>query len=125
MAFDYTPSIRCNQMTDKLSYKTEFALLDYFVGKDSTFDNQLLEKMLRKGYYFKAWIEGIKYMMNNGVGIHQYNSIKEIFALCHDINVIKYFHSSLSLPWTLDETENTMLLSQIACWNDLEGVKWA
>ncbi|GFH46318.1 hypothetical protein CTEN210_02792 [Chaetoceros tenuissimus] len=122
-SFDYTSSSRCDQITTKLSYETEFAVLDHFVGKDSTFDNQLFEKMLRNGY----WTEGIKYMINNGVGIHlKYNSIQEIFALeCHDIDVIKYFRSSLSLPWTLDETEKTMFLSQIACWNNLEGVKWA
>ena len=124
-SFDYTSSVYCDKLIDKLSYKTEIALLDHFVGRDSNFDDKLLNEMIKHGVYGSAWTKGIKYLIDKGVDFRQYNSIQQIFSLCRDINVIKYFRSSLGLPWTLDETEKTLLLSQIACRNDLEDVKWA
>lgn len=112
-------------LDDPLNYslveRRELAVLDYFIGIDSIFDNALLKKMFEHG---EPWFEGISYLLEKGKNLEKFKSIEEVFRTRHSIDGIKYFHSQ-GLPWCLDPSRNNQLLSEIACFNDLEDVKWA
>ena len=71
-----------------------------------------------------AWFEGISYLLEKGKDVQNFNSIEKVFHIPNNIDGIKFFHS-LGLPWCSDSSRNTHLLSKIACYNDLEDVKWA
>ncbi|GFH61276.1 hypothetical protein CTEN210_17752 [Chaetoceros tenuissimus] len=116
--FDYEKS---SGLTWGLRRKKELVLLDYFVGKNSSFDNKLFKEILD---YDGTWFEGISYLLEKGKDVQNFKSIEEVLHTNHKIDGIKYFHR-LGLPWCLDSSRNTYLLSKIACYNNLEDVKWA
>lgn len=101
------------------------ALLGFFVGRSTSFDNSLFKKMLGYSRHSTPWLEGIEYIVENGKDIQMFNSIKEVFEICQSMYVLKYFYSKLGLPWTVDNTGNNLLLSKLACYNGIEDVKWA
>ena len=116
-----------------LKEKKELGLLDYFIGKNSGFDNRLFKEIFKSSS--KPWFEGISYLLEKGKDVKNFTSLEEVFHFQevfreevfqerHDFDGIKYFHS-LGLPWCLDSTRNTIFLSKIACYNDLDDVKWA
>ncbi|GFH50864.1 hypothetical protein CTEN210_07340 [Chaetoceros tenuissimus] len=106
----------------KLLQKKDQALLELFVGKDSTFDNALFKTIVECEH--ALWLEGITIMLEKGKEVQNFTSIEEVFGICQNIKGIKYFQG-LGLPWTLDNIANTVLLSRIACFNELDDVKWA
>ena len=108
-------------LTWDLRRKKELVLLDYFVGKNSSFDNKLFKVILD---FDGTWFEGISYLLEKGKDVQNFKSIEEVFHRNRGIDGIKYFHS-LGLPWCLDSSRNTYLLSKIACYNSFEDVKWA
>ncbi|GFH55540.1 hypothetical protein CTEN210_12016 [Chaetoceros tenuissimus] len=112
-----------NPLNYSLLERRELALLDYFIGIDSIFDNELLKKMFNHNGS-EPWFVGISYLLEKGKHLEKFRSIEEVFQRRHSIDGIKYFHSQ-GLPWCLDPSRNTQLLSKIACFNDLDGVKWA
>ncbi|GFH55536.1 hypothetical protein CTEN210_12012 [Chaetoceros tenuissimus] len=104
-----------------LRNRNDLVVFGYFVGKNSSFDNELYKKMLE---CYRPWFEGMAYLLEKGIDVQNFKSIEEIFQKHHKIAGIKFFHSQ-GLPWCLDSSSNTILLSQIACYNDLDDVKWA
>ncbi|GFH55539.1 hypothetical protein CTEN210_12015 [Chaetoceros tenuissimus] len=111
------------RIQSSLAAHKNLKLLEYFVGKNSSFDKDLFKRILnrRDG---EPWFEGISYLLQKGSGVtHSFKSIEEVFHHLHLIDGIKYFHS-LGLPWCLDESQNNHLLSKIACYNNLDDVKW-
>ncbi|GFH46250.1 hypothetical protein CTEN210_02724 [Chaetoceros tenuissimus] len=119
--FDYEHS-RSFDLISILQAKKELELLDYFIGKNSGFDNRLFKKIFKSSG--KPWCEGLSYLLEKGKDVENFPSLEEVFHQRSEIDGIKYFHA-LGLPWCLDSTRNTHLLSKIACYNDLEDVKWA
>lgn len=110
-----------NKLLKHLSCQKDFVLLEYFVGKNSKFDSKLAAEMTQGNF----WIEGINYILENGKNIESFKSIEEVFnELSQRMVFLKYFHSQ-GLPWCLDPSNNTHLLSKIACYNDIDDVKWA
>ncbi|GFH55565.1 hypothetical protein CTEN210_12041 [Chaetoceros tenuissimus] len=121
--FDYELSIDYElSFVRKVLEKKDLSLLGLFVGNDSNFDNTLFKSIVKCGD--TLWLEGIASVLEKGKEIQNFASIEEVFATCQNIKGIKYFQS-LGLPWTLDNAANTLLLSKIACFNELEDVKWA
>lgn len=96
-------------------------MLENFVGKNSRFDNRLFKHILKER---EVWFEGIDYLLEKGKDIQKFKSIEEVFHVRQKIDAIKYFHS-LGLPWCLESSKNTQLLSEIACYNDIFDVLWA
>lgn len=111
----------CYGLDSSLESLKDFFLLDFFVGKNSSFDNRLLKHILKEK---EVWFEGIDYLLEKGNDIQKFKSIEEVFHVRQKIDAIKYFHS-LGLPWCLDSSRNTQLLSEIACYNDILDVIWA
>lgn len=64
-------------------------------------------------------------MIRHGNAIQMFNSTEEVFKISQTMQVIKYFHSKIGLPWTVDNTGNNLLLSKLACYNGIDDVKWA
>ena len=121
---DYEHS-RSSDFLHDLKTKEELGLLDYFIGKNSGFDNRLFKKLFGSTWCrSEPWFEGISYLLEKGKGVKNFKSLEEVFWRRREINGIKYFHS-LGLPWCLDSTRNTLFLSHIACYNHLDDVKWA
>ncbi|GFH59795.1 hypothetical protein CTEN210_16271 [Chaetoceros tenuissimus] len=106
----------------ELQQKKDLELLELFAGKNSNFDDGLFKRIVE--CKDDIWLEGITFMLENGREIENFASIEEVFEICQNIKGIKYFHS-LGLPWTEDNATNTALLSRIACFNDMDDVKWA
>lgn len=104
-----------------LRSEKELVLLEYFVGKNSDFDSMLF-KLITRGDF---WDEGIHYILENSQYVKNFKSIEEVFnEFPYRMDFLKYFHSQ-GLPWCLEPSGNNHLLSKIACYNDLDGVKWA
>lgn len=119
-SFDYERDHVYGLMSGLVRWK-DFFLLEYFVGKNSRFDNRLFKHILKER---EVWFEGIDYLLEKGKDIQKFKSIEEVFHVRQKIDAIKYFHS-LGLPWCLDSSKNTQLLSEIACYNDILDVLWA
>lgn len=100
----------------------DVAVLNALVGKDSTFDNELLEFMLRLR---SPWVEGIKLIFEKSNCIESFETVEFVFCACKDFEVIKFARESLALPWTQDSARSNFLLSKIACYVEFEDVKWA
>ncbi|GFH55564.1 hypothetical protein CTEN210_12040 [Chaetoceros tenuissimus] len=116
--FDYEQS---SDFIPGLARKKELGLLDYFIGKNSKFDNDLFKEILA---WSGDWFEGMSYLLEKGKDVQNFKFIEEVFHTRPYIDGIKSFHR-LGLPWCLDSSRNTHLLSKIACHNDLYDVKWA
>ncbi|GFH55525.1 hypothetical protein CTEN210_12001 [Chaetoceros tenuissimus] len=119
--FKYSSSWFISKLVKLLRKQKELVLLDFFVGKDSNFDRNLLEEITQGNF----WTEGISYMLENNNTAKNLKSIEELFnKLSYRMDFLKYFHSQ-GLPWCLDPSGKTHLLSRIACFNNLDDVKWA
>ncbi|GFH46249.1 hypothetical protein CTEN210_02723 [Chaetoceros tenuissimus] len=116
--FDYEKS---SHLVLGLATKKELVLLDYFIGKNSSFDNSLFKEIVS---WSGAWFEGLSYMLEKGKNVQNFNSIEEVFRIRPYITGIKSFHR-FGLPWCFDSSRNNHLLSKIACYTNLENVKWA
>ncbi|GFH55568.1 hypothetical protein CTEN210_12044 [Chaetoceros tenuissimus] len=116
--FDYEQK---SDLIKGLARKKELLPFEYFVGKNSRFDKKLFKEILE---WNGAWFEGISYLLEKGKDVKNFKSIEEVFRTRPYIGAIKSFHR-LGLPWCLDSSKNTHLLSKIACHNKLEDVKWA
>lgn len=103
--------------------KGDIAVLNAVVGKDSTFDNELLYVVLQR--WRSPWVEGIKLIFEKSLYIHSFETIDSVFSTCKDFEVIKFVRESLALPWTQDDARNNFLLSKIACYVEFEDMKWA
>ncbi|GFH55542.1 hypothetical protein CTEN210_12018 [Chaetoceros tenuissimus] len=112
-----------SDLINTLTKKKELVLLHYFVGKNASFDNKLFRKILND-WYCNMWTEGISYLLEKGKNVENFQSIEEFFHKHTGFDRIKYFHG-LGLPWCVDSSRNTHLLSKIACYNKLDDVKWA
>ncbi|GFH46352.1 hypothetical protein CTEN210_02826 [Chaetoceros tenuissimus] len=130
--FNYLMEISCKIeydrfVVDSLRRKNDLDSLELFVGKNSTFDNALFKSMVEcdgRVYCTPPWLEGITFVLVNGKDIQNFQSLEEVFETCRTIDGLKYFHC-LGLPWCLDSSRNNRLLSGIACYNNLDDVKWA
>ncbi|GFH55529.1 hypothetical protein CTEN210_12005 [Chaetoceros tenuissimus] len=112
---------------DRLRDMEDLEVLEVFVGKNSSLDNALLKKMVEcigLSHYFKPWLEGVTFILEKGKEIQNFHSIEEVFKIFPRIDGLKYFHS-LGLPWCLDTSRNNRLLVGIACYNELDDVRWA
>ena len=128
--FDYLVENGC--IIDYLDYydlintlrrKRELVLLQYFVGKNASFDNRLFREILNE-WCSNVWTEGLSYLLEKGKDVNNFKSIEEACHKRTNITRIKYFHS-LGLPWCLDTSRKNQFLSEIACYNDLKDVQWA
>ena len=54
----------------------DFFLLEYFVGKNSSFDNRFFKHILKER---EVWFEGIDYLLEKGKDIQKFKSIEEVF----------------------------------------------
>ncbi|GFH46248.1 hypothetical protein CTEN210_02722 [Chaetoceros tenuissimus] len=111
-----------NISKDTLVRKEDFTILDYFIGKNTKFDNELYKYIFN--WHDDPWFEGMSYILEKGKDVQNFKSIEEVLHTRKEIDKIKYLHSH-GLPWCLDSTRNTHLLSEIACYYDLKDVKWA
>lgn len=123
--FNYLMEIGCQiefdrSVVNRLRGKKDLDLLELFVGKNTTLDNALFKKMVE----CPPWLEGVTYVLENGKDIQNFASIEEVFEICRTIDGLKYFHS-LGLPWCIDTSRNALVLCEIACFNELDDVKWA
>lgn len=126
-------------------------VIKVFVGKNSNFDNRLLKEVLHASnshymtlhHYMSLhhisqhkilrnqrkteplWLDGVKYIYENGKDISSYSSIEEIFEICPDIVLIKYLRQSIGLRWTRSEDRNNTFLSRFACYFESNDVDWA
>ncbi|GFH46247.1 hypothetical protein CTEN210_02721 [Chaetoceros tenuissimus] len=128
-SFDYDES-RDYMLQYSLIQKKNFKVLDHFIGKNHEFDNEIFIKMLKREPWNEGlednepWFEGISHLLENSKHVENFKSLEEVFHERQNIDGIKYFHS-LGLPWCVESSRNTQLLSKLACYNGLDDVKWA
>ena len=113
-------------VVNRLCRKKDLDVLKLFVGKNSTLDNALFKRVVKCDEWWcrSPWLEGITFVVENGKDIQNFQSVEQAFETCRNMEGLKYFHS-LGLPWCLDTTRKILLLCEIACFNELDKVKWA
>ncbi|GFH55526.1 hypothetical protein CTEN210_12002 [Chaetoceros tenuissimus] len=122
---EYPCDFTKRSLMEVLRKKKDLAMLQYFIGENSKFYNQIFKYFLQYSTREDLWCEGICCILEKGKDVEKFKSIEELLnKFSHAIDFVKYCHSQ-GLPWCKDPSGNTHLLSRIACYNDLDDVKWA